>query len=125
MLRLGISPGRGRGVFAARAIRAGEILEDAPVVVVPAHEVAQLKRTCLFGYYFLWGEASGEAAICLGYGSMYNHSDSPNANYQRCFPQESIRFRALRDIAEGEEIFTNYHGARQRDTPCVFEDVCT
>lgn len=121
MLRLGISPGRGRGVFAARRIRAGEVIEEAPVIVVPASDVPALKRTALFDYYFLWGEASGEAAVCLGYGSLYNHSATPNAEYVRLFERQAIRFKALRAIEEGEEILTNYHGKRARDDLFRFE----
>ncbi len=122
MLRLGISPGQGRGVFAARDIRSGETLEDAPVIVVPKEDVPALKRTLLFHYYFLWGGHSGEAAICLGFGSIYNHSERPNVEYVRLFERHLIRFRALRDIKEGEELCTNYHGDRAADTPFPFED---
>ena len=121
MLRMGDSPGRGRGVFAARPIGVGETIEDAPVIVVPRVDVEHLKRTLLFDYYFLWGEASGDAAVCLGFGSIYNHSERPNAAYVRLFAHRTIRFRALRDIAEGEEIFTDYHGGRARDASYGFE----
>jgi hypothetical protein len=53
---LGTSPVHGRGVFAQRAIRAGELIERAPVLVIPRTDLAHVDRTVLYDYYFGWGE---------------------------------------------------------------------
>lgn len=99
------SPGRGRGVFATRAFRKGETLELAPVLVVPEDEHPPLVETVLNSYVFGWGDG---VAVCLGFGSIYNHSWDPNAEYLKHLDESVIEFVALRDIAPGEEVFVNY-----------------
>lgn len=41
---------------------------------------------------------------------MYNHSYNPSAQYIKDFKNNLIRFVAIKDIEEGEEIFVNYNG---------------
>ena len=121
MIAVGSSPGKGRGVFATRTIRAGEILEEAPVVVVPGAEIAHLDRTVLGDYYFLWGADEEDAAILLGLCSLCNHSFEPNAVFALVPASQTIRFVALREIAAGEEITTNYNGAPDDLKPVGFD----
>lgn len=111
--------GRGRGVFAKTPFAAGETIEFAPVLIMRAEDREHLKRTHIYNYFFQWG-AQGQTALALGYGSIYNHSETPNAKHVREFEKMGIRFVALRPILTGEEIFVNYlgnyHGrARNKD----------
>jgi SET domain-containing protein len=46
--------------------------------------------------------------VALGYGSLYNHSYSPNARYLDV-GRMTKAFISLRDIAPGEEITINYN----------------
>jgi SET domain-containing protein len=101
------SPGKGRGVFARQTIPAGALIERAPVIVVQAGQWEGMERTILFEYFFAWQKHS---ALALGYGSLYNHSYSPNARYMKMFNEDIIEIIALRDIAMGEEILINYNG---------------
>lgn len=101
---------RGRGVFAGEAIRAGELIERAPAIVVPADQWVHLEKTALFDYSFAWGDELEHAAISGGYGSIYNHSYSPNAVYYKRIDDLFIDFIAIRDIGPGEEITINYNG---------------
>jgi uncharacterized protein len=72
------SKGKGRGVFARRAIRKGEVFETCPVLVLPTGAIEDYSTG--FGpYVFEWGE--GKVALALGFGSLYNHSYRPNARY--------------------------------------------
>lgn len=71
------SPGKGRGVFAQRNFKKGEVIETCPVIVLPAKEIDSLELTQLYNYYFAWGPDSKDGAIALGYGSLYNHSYNP------------------------------------------------
>jgi len=106
---------RGRGVFARRPIPADTVIERVPVLVVPAAEMA---ASGLASYAFSWGR--GTVALALGYGSLYNHSYTPNACYQdvgRCTKQ----FVAIRDIAAGEEITVNYNGEPENRSAVGFE----
>ena len=50
----------GRGVFAARDIEAGEIIEICPVLVFPLSELPHMRQTMLDDYYFDWGEDRSE-----------------------------------------------------------------
>lgn len=101
---------KGRGVFALANIPAGTLIETAHIVLIPEPDMAALEDSVLGNYFFRWGEADKQGAIALGCGSLYNHSYTPNARYVKHFERLTIDFIALRDIAEGEEIKTNYNG---------------
>ena len=111
--------GKGRGVFARRPIRRGEVIERVPVLVLPIDAVRTPSRwTGLARYCFHWGR--GTLALALGYGSLYNHSYRPNAFYDDTGGPAKV-FTALRDIAPGEEITVNYNGEPGDDSPVGFE----
>ncbi len=100
--------GKGRGVFARRPIRKGEVIERVPVLLLTAEEFSKgLSGTVLEDYCFGW--EGDKVALALGYGSLYNHSFRPNARYEDVGPQAK-RFIALRDIGPGEEVTVNYNG---------------
>ncbi len=121
MIRVGNSPGKGRGIFALRRIASGETIEEAAVVLVAETEVTHLDATVLGDYYFLWGEDEKQAALLLGMCSLCNHSYRPNARFVLHPDRMSIEFVALRGISEGEEVTTNYHGDPQSRKPVWFE----
>jgi SET domain-containing protein len=100
----------GRGVFTTEPIPAGSLIEICPVIVIPEKEVDVIHHTDLHDYYFVWGENNEQAAIALGYGSLYNHSYDPNAEFILDLNGRAIEVHALRDIRPGEEITFNYHG---------------
>lgn len=102
------SPLGGRGMFCAEDITANSVIEICPVVVVPANQMKQLKQTELYNYYFDWIDKAG--AIALGYGSLYNHSYTPNAEYEADFEFQTLTIYALEDIPAGSEILFNYNG---------------
>jgi SET domain-containing protein len=109
--------GKGRGVFARRAIRAGEVIETCPMLVLPAGSVEDVPEG-IGGYLFEWGQ--GKLALALGYGSLYNHSYRPNARYD-CEGGRTMVFSALQDIGPGEEVTVNYNGEPGDETPVGFE----
>jgi uncharacterized protein len=102
-------PNKGRGVVADGAFAAGQTIERCPVIAIPASEAPLIRDTRLAHYYFEWGDDCKQAAIALGYGSLYNHSYSPNARYEFREAEEYLEFIALRNIAVGEEITINYN----------------
>lgn len=116
------SSGKGRGVFAGRRFEPGELIERAPVIVIPAAEAPLLATTLLDAYDFQWHHQVRQTAIVLGYGSLYNHSPEPNAGYTRLFDSQEMLFTALRPIEAGEEILINYNGDSGEDPAAlVFE----
>ncbi len=100
----------GRGVFAARDIGAGEIIEICPVLLFPKAQLPHVRQTMLDDYYFDWGNEGDMFALALGYGSIYNHDYDANADYDMDFDAETLDILALRDIPAGEEITINYNG---------------
>lgn len=109
---------KGRGIFATEFIPAGTVIERAPVLVMPAGEVLGTEDdTVLSHYLFEWGK--GTVALALGYGSLYNHSYSPNARYEDEGRQLKL-YIALRDIQPGEEVTINYNGSAEAADPVWF-----
>lgn len=94
--------GKGRGVVATRNFEPGEVVERAPVIVLPEDPYDLLNRTTLKDYYLAWGDNA--IAIGLGYSSLYNHSETPNAQTRRLIDQHTIEIVAIRPIAAGEEV---------------------
>lgn len=113
------SEGRGRGVFARKLIPAGTVIERVPMLVFSAEEIhIEGQPTTLYHYCFEWGKET--VAIALGYGSIYNHSYSPNARYDDIAQRTKI-FSAIKDIQAGEEITINYNGDPDDRSPMEFE----
>ncbi|MEI9888206.1 MAG: SET domain-containing protein-lysine N-methyltransferase [Rhizomicrobium sp.] len=103
--------GKGRGVVATDAIAAGETVERSPVL-----PLALKDSECpgLNDYGMAWHEnldapePGKECCIGLGYLSIYNHADAPNATLEHHYDSDEISVIALRDIAPGEEITYDY-----------------
>jgi uncharacterized protein len=111
----------GRGVFTTESIEENSLIEICPVLVIPRQDVAVIHKTILHDYYFLWGEGEDQAAIALGYGSLYNHETIANATYEMDFDGECIEIYAVRAIQPGEEITINYHGEQGMTDTLWFE----
>ena len=122
--KVSTSAGRAaRGVVAAKTFRKGESIEVAPVIVVPQSQGAALKQTKIDDYAFQWG--GGSTAVALGFGSLYNHSYSPNAQYHQDTTNQCMKFVAIRPIRRGEQITINYNGSPDCPAPVWFsvEDI--
>jgi hypothetical protein len=107
-ITFGNSKGRGRGIFAARRFESGETLEVCPVIALSETDARTLDGTGLYDHYFGWGRHGKSAAIALGYGSLYNHSPSPNATHHKNVADGIMLVIAARRIECGEEIFIRY-----------------
>lgn len=106
-VRDNLSP-RGRGVYAGDEFEEGQIVECAPVIVVPASSLAE--DVARFSYE--WLDANNgidQRALAFGYGSLYNHADAANLSYRLDYEQQCIRFTAKRRIARGCELTINYN----------------
>ncbi len=99
---------RGQGVFAGQDIKKGEVLERAPVIPVPAGEWTLVSQTVLRHNCYAWGENLQDAALALGWGSLFRNSPAEPAVYYVNHIQEMVmEFFAARDIGQGEEITVN------------------
>jgi len=114
------SEGKGRGVFAGSLIENGDIIEVSPVIVLPNADKDKIHDSFLHDYYFLWGKDLRELAIALGYGSLYNHSDTPNASFSYDYNDRSITFNCIHRIEAGTEICINYNEGKEKDLKLWF-----
>jgi SET domain-containing protein len=112
---------RGRGVFTNEAIPEGTTIEIAPVIVLNAADRAVVDATLLHDYIFEWGEDECEAAVALGYVSIYNHSVDANCKYDMDYEHKTIQILTKRSIAADEELCINYNGDGVKNKPVWFE----
>lgn len=99
---------KGRCIHTAAAIEKGSTIEVCPLIIIPEHEVKIIHNTVLHDYYFVWGTDQKQAAILLGYGSLYNHSNQPNARAILLHEDREILIEAIKKIDAGEEITFDY-----------------
>lgn len=111
MLYISHLTGKGRGILTSKKIYRGDVVERCPVITIPASDVAYLKKTTLHNYYFQWGNDLQQGAIALGFGSIYNHSYTPNALYRLDLEEEIMEIVAIKNILPNEEITFNYNGS--------------
>lgn len=117
-IKLGDSPIHGRGVFAAKYIRKGEIIERCPLIQMQNRSKYQLDRT-VFDY--MYAQPPCDCIECknhgflffmaLGYGMLYNHQDNPNALWKFNYTQLLGDVIAIKDIDQHSEIFVSYGNA--------------
>lgn len=89
----------GYGVFAGKNFRKGELIEECYIIISKGGD------KILEDFYF---DAKGKYAVFLGYGSIYNHSDEPNADYTINIKKRLATIKADRTIRKGEELFVSY-----------------
>ena len=102
----------GLGVFARRPFAAGEIVERVPCVPIPDEEMhfARMRGTIMHRYPMPDVPEPGRSSWMLGYGALYNHTPEgheSNATWERA-GERLLIFRAIRDIAPGNEITYDY-----------------
>lgn len=106
----------GRGVFSEICIPAQSVIDISPVLVLDAAQnKAHIEKTELYHYTYNWPSTtqpgSTTQAVVFGLGSMFNHSARhQNVGWTRDLERQVIVYRALRDIAAGEELCISYGG---------------
>lgn len=111
----------GRGVFTSAPLEADSIIEISPVLVMSAAERLHLDQTKLHDYIFEWGPALDQCCTAWGYISLYNHKFGSNCEYYMDFEQQVIMIRTVRAIEAGAELFINYNGDWDDQSPLWFD----
>jgi SET domain-containing protein len=96
----------GRGVFAGKKYKIGEIVEISPAII---DNLAAFNRGILKDYIF--GYKDSKYILGFGYASMYSHNDKPNLTYIIREDDDKnifILFIAKKNIKKDEELFINY-----------------
>jgi uncharacterized protein len=117
---------KGRGVFAARAFSAGEVVEECPVVLLrKPYEVLHKELKTMVFYWEVPEGSAATQALALGYGSLYNHANPACLRYEMDSEALLLRLIADRDIEPDEELTINYNadgGAAVSDDEWWFEE---
>lgn len=98
----------GRGVFATKDFAPGALIEVCPIIVLSEFTVDMewiRDASTLQRYYF---NAEGRFALALGYGALYNHSKSPNADYTVDIRTQEVPIYAVKKIRKGTQILIDY-----------------
>lgn len=126
-------PGKGRCVFSKKDIKAGEIVEIAPVVIISGalsdypeeHEyrvnglkkvtsdrtiLPQEIRNIIFSWSNLTNNGKKDQCIALGYGSLYSSDNPSNMKYEADEKNLNLLFIAVVDIPKDTELTVNYSG---------------
>ena len=96
-------PNSGRGVFAEKDFKRGEVIEVCPLLTDYKKNFANSK---IKDYTFKSKFKPDQEVIVFGMCSMYNHSDNFNVGHNQ--DPENMIFTAVRDIKKGEELYVNY-----------------
>jgi uncharacterized protein len=112
-------PNAGRGVFASKNIQKGGLIETCPIIVIPTDDAPVV--TVLANYLFFFGKNKKHAAIVLGYGSIYNHSYSPNSTFKIKPKDAVVIFVATKAVKKDEEITFDYKHGSITKKPLWFE----
>jgi len=103
----------GRGVFAGRNFRAGEVVETAPVIVLEIADTRRLRQTRLRTHDLDWQVQAKPAdlstAITTGYGGTYNHTDPASLRYRAGPAARTPVFTAVHDIGRDQQLTINYN----------------
>ena len=108
----------GRGVFASKDIKKGEIIETSPIIILEFSDFIDTKWNLLFEYYFWMDDF---VVLAMGYASFYNHAKDANSKYEINRDNKTIIFTASKDIKKNQEIYFNYKGTANPKTPLWFE----
>jgi hypothetical protein len=98
-----INTKKGWGVFCKEKILKDEIVEQC-YGIIDNYETTPLKHYCFVLNTKNW--QNHDAIMPVGYGAIYNHSDTPNITWQN--KGKIVEFIATQDIESGEEICHNY-----------------
>jgi hypothetical protein len=109
-----------RCICAAQNIKKGELIESCPVILIPTNEFEFYNKTVLTNYDYDWDDENG--AFVLGYCVLTNHSFTANARYECNFKTKRMEYYAVKDIKKDEEIFINYNGDPNDETPLEHKD---
>jgi hypothetical protein len=106
----------GWGVFATEFIAEGEIIELAPIILMPKKLIDVAIWACqaegipnkdlmIDQYCIKWKE---DMACPLGWVGLYNHSDNNNANFIGNFESNLIGVQTIKDLNPCQQVLVYY-----------------
>ena len=120
-----ISLNKGKGLFAKKDIRKGKIIDVAHVILISNKDYKQINKTLISNYCFEWKnpkyKSENKIALAMTICQFMNHSYSPNVIYEYNYKNDTIKFKTIRNISAGEELFINYNARPSDKSPVWFE----
>lgn len=116
-------PKKGRGVFCTTNIRAGEILETTPAILLNEKDTLTVDKTALVNYTFVMGgitkrlrqkngikDTADCSSVIMGIASFCNHGEVQNAEIIWQEDQGTLYYmlKAIKNIPKDTEICTSY-----------------
>lgn len=108
MLKVKATKTMGRGLFATQDI--------PPLATIHVADFIKLKDSdvnkCPDVAKYVFSYSKKYSVLCLGLGSLFNHSDEPNVDvfFSEMDGREVMEFVSLRPIIKGEQLFIYYGG---------------
>lgn len=96
----------GLGVFATQNIKSGIKISESEIIKALDEQV----NLCEDLAKYVFAYSSKYSALCLGIGSLFNHSDKPSAeaSFGEKDGRDILEFWSIKDINSGDEIFLYY-----------------
>lgn len=109
------------GVFANTGIKKGEVIEICPFIDIPQYQLESVGNSIFVNYVYFYGNVKEKLLLALGFGSIYNHSRTPNAFYKINPKEKTIEFVSNMVIKKDEEVCVNYVQGNRTKRPLWFE----
>lgn len=93
---------KGRGLFANKDFKKDEIIEKSPVIIISSDKNTPKEINDIL----FQTDDDNKFLLCLGLGSLFNHSDNENVYY--LFEDNFLYFYAKDNIKKGNELSINY-----------------
>ena len=99
----------GHGIFTTKSIPADTTLEECPYLRINADECSDTLDDYVFNLEKAEDNGEGDIySLVLGWGSLFNHSDSHNTEYWHDTDRDLIVFHTIKKVAAGKQLFVNY-----------------
>lgn len=108
MYKIKFSEIDGRGLYATRDIKSGEVIMTCELLVLSEEDTLKVNQTSLEYYTFKLDDKRD--CLVLGDAELFNHSDYAQVTYslEPLDQRQVMVFKATRDIQEGEQLFIDY-----------------
>ena len=91
----------GRGIFAVDDIKRGTVIEKSPYIYINCDSSGEVND-------YTFHHNKRKSIIALVHGSLFNHNDYPNIEYEFDTKNKLVIFRAISSIPKGKECFISY-----------------